>query len=1104
MTPPKTHPNAKPHAWLAPAAIVSGLLGLVLFVLTPFMPINQVQSSLQWPQQHSLRSVNAPLESYTPMDFEADVPLESTKHLHEGQSLILSTLPQDSNHAISRGLLVRYKGGDLDVIVRDQVLMELTAEDLDKLPDNASVHITSTLEATTASVTPPDDLEDSEATLTGDFRPITTGIYSELRENATSLEDAGLHVGMEINSRFTSTPSVWKYLTMWLGGLSLLVSLVCLGMLDRRDGQPSHRVLHRNALRPRLLDAIVVGVLGLWYLIGANTSDDGYILTMARSAQDSGYMANYYRWFGVPESPFGAPYYDLLSWMTNVSTASIWMRLPSLVSGIVIWFALSREVLPRLGGGVNGRRVAHWTAAFVLLAFWLPFNNGLRPEPIIAAGALLTWLSFEAAIASKRLLPAAIGTMLAAFTLACGPTGLMAVTALLASISPLIKITYQRIGLVASRTWVAVLAMIAPIGAAGTAVLVAVFGDQPLSNVMESIDVRAAKGPSLKWFHEYTRYDTLMQQTVDGSFARRVPVFIAFAALAVVIAVILRNRRIPGSVPGPAQRLMLVMVGTLFFMMFTPTKWTHHFGVWAGIAAALGALAAVGLSHLALRSARVRTLSIGAFLFVLAFALSGTNGWWYISSYGVPWFDKSIQIHGIEASNVMLSISLLVLALGAIQGFVLDVQATKAEEAGENPDEVRRGGFHQLNGLASAPIALVCAAAVLFSMGSLAKGFASQYPAYSVGLGNLRSLKGTTCALAEDVLLETNTNDAFLKPVHSRLGTSLEEGETNGFQATRVPAVIVSDDEVNPATSNSNTVDDESSTEDVTFNSGVRRNQGVNGARIQLPFGLDSSKVPVLGSYTPNGQVYADATTDWYELPQATEQAPLLVVTAAGRIAHVDINGIQQYGQELVVQYGKRGENGKVEQLGEVMMDDAGPSTVWRNLRLPLDRIPPEADVIRLHASDKSLDPKQWMAFTPPRVPDLDTLNNVVGSEVPVLLDWSVPLQFPCQRPYAHYAGVAEMPEYRISPDYGGRITGTPFQDALGGGVMGPAESVNTSYQLPSYAKSDWRRDWGSIERYRPRTNADGEEPAQAEITMETITRPPMWNPGPMNIAVLE
>ena len=33
-------------------------------------------------------------------------------------------------------------------------------------------------------------------------------------------------------------------------------------------------------------------------------------------------------------------------------------------------------------------------------------------------------------------------------------------------------------------------------------------------------------------------------------------------------------------------------------------------------------------------------------LFVLALSFSGINGYWYVSSYGVPWFDKPISLHG--------------------------------------------------------------------------------------------------------------------------------------------------------------------------------------------------------------------------------------------------------------------------------------------------------------------------------------------------------------------------------------------------------------------------------------------------------------------------
>src|SRR5690606_27422224 len=177
--------------------------------------------------------------------------------------------------------------------------------------------------------------------------------------------------------------------------------------------------------------------------IGANTSDDGYILNMARVSEKSGYLANYYRWFGVPEAPFGWSY-EVLAWMSRISESSPWMRLPTLLAGIVCWLVISREVLPRLGARVRGNQVALWTAGLVFLAFWLPYDNGLRPEPLIAAGALLTWCSIERAIATARLLPAAVAILIAAFSLAAGPTGLICIAALIAGSRPVLQIIIKR------------------------------------------------------------------------------------------------------------------------------------------------------------------------------------------------------------------------------------------------------------------------------------------------------------------------------------------------------------------------------------------------------------------------------------------------------------------------------------------------------------------------------------------------------------------------------------------------------------------------------------------------------------------------------------
>ena len=1119
----KVTPRGTAPGGLKNLAIISGLLGFLLFVLTPFLPVNQTQSTLSWPQGDSLNSVNAPLVSYAPESIDVTVPItDAIDGLRDNQSLVLSTLPADSTDATSRGLFVRSTDGGIDVVIRDQVPFELTEDEIAELDDAAVLHISSTEEETVVTV--PDETDDEAEPLRGvideDTRPQVTGIYTELDDAsgaAAALAAAGLDVEVEINSRFTTTPSPVKYIAMFAGLALLVVSLWCLHRMDQLDGRSSRRFLPAGWWKFRPLDGIVGFVLLYWHIWGANTSDDGFILTMARVSENAGYMANYYRWFGVPESPFGSPYYDLLALMAQVSTASVWMRLPALISGIIIWLVLSREILPRLGAKIAGRQVAHWTAAMVFLAFWLPYNNGTRPEPIIAMGALLTWASFERSIVTSRLLPAAIGVIIATISLGAGPTGLMAVAALLASLSSLFRIIYRRLPLLGAPPGSStgtiiqgVLAMVAPFLAAGTAILIAVFGDQTWASVMESIRVRSDKGPSMTWYEEWARYQTLMEQTVDGSLTRRFAVLMMFLCLAIVLAAILRRGRVPGAAKGPSLRLVLIIFGTMFFLMFTPTKWTHHFGVYAGIAGALAALAAVSLSYVALRSSRARTLFIGAVLFILAISLAGINGWWYVSSFGIPWFDKTIQFRGFEASTPVLFLALLVLVIGTIQSFISDLRTAQAEATGHlaEYEAERTEKLKRWTGLASAPIAIACALIVLFSMASLGKGFVSQYPAYSVGLGNLRSLTGNTCSLANDALVETNSNDSFLTPVGTDLGESLESEDNRGFEANNVPPSInqdaVSTASVGAIADSENSGGSAESTGQETGNTGgVRADTGVNGSTARLPFALDYTRVPVVGSWTSGPQFPAEITTAWYELPEATEDAPLLVVSAAGRIEHHDINGVLHDGQDLVLEYGTRGPDGEIDEdsVGEMEMLDIGPQPSWRNLRLPLEALPAEADVVRIVATDLSLDPEQWLAFTPPRVPTLDSLDNVVGSERPGLLDWSVALQFPCQRTFDHFAGVAEIPEFRISPDHPGKSTLTPFQDYDGGGVMGTAEAVNNSYELPSYTKDDWHRDWGSIEIYQRRANSEDIAPDDAEIELETIQRSGLWHPSDMMIA---
>ena len=184
---------------------------------------------------------------------------------------------------------------------------------------------------------------------------------------------------------------------------------------------------------------------------------------------------------------------------------------------------------------------------------------------------------------------------------------------------------------------------------------------------------------------------------------------------------------------------------------------------------------------------------------------------------------------------------------------------------------------------------------------------------------------------------------------------------------------------------------------------------GVNGSNAFLPFGLDPKRTPVMGSYDEN-TVAAKVTSAWYQLPPRTPDRPLVTVAAAGAIWYYEEDGSFNYGQSLKLQWGVHRPDGSYQALGEVQPIDIFPQKAWRNLRFPLAWAPPEANVARIVADDPNLSTDQWFAFTPPRVPVLETAQQLLGSQTPVMLDIATAANFPCQRPFSEHLGVAELP----------------------------------------------------------------------------------------------
>ncbi len=1067
---PRPGMNASSFRTARILATVTGLLGLLLALLTPILPITQTTAQLNWPQAGSVNSVTAPLVGYQPVELEAALPCTLIEDALESddREVLLATAPTDASEGgIQRAMFVSAGSDSVEVRTRNILVGRFSAEEL---ADSgcAELTVTSNEEATTAALVGGDG-EDVVKGIGGDHRPQTVGVFTDLTGDAP----AGLEFSAEIDSRYSSSPTVVKIVAMVLAVLLTLISLITLARLDQTDGRRHRRFLPRRWWRFDLKDGVVVGVLVLWHFIGANTADDGYILTMARAAEHSGYMSNYYRWFAAPELPFGASYY-MFTLLHHISPASILLRLPALIAGILAWLVISREVLPRLGRRARSTPVVAWTGGLLFLAFWLPLNNGLRPEPYIALGALLVWVSIERAIATRRVLPIAVALIIAGLTLSVGPTGTIAAAALLAAARPLVRVIVARAKEIG---WGATLA---PLLASGTVILTLVFADTTIRSVLDATSMKTDLGPAEEWYMEYLRYEALMTTSPDGSNARRFAVFTMLLCLITCAAMLFRKGRIPGAALGPSRRIVGITAISLAVMMFNPTKWSHHFGVYAGFAGALGALTALAVASTALRSGRNRALFTAALMFVMALSFETSNSWWYVSNYAVPFGGHRPEIGGIKIASVFIALMIIALVVALVlhvrEPFVAKRREADGDAAGA------RSRVQKLSPLVAAPLTVMAAFMLIFQIATMSAAIYLQWPGFTVGKGNLDSLRGNVCAQGDEVLVEPDPNAGMLT-ADVPAAEALTAGGSQRFTPDGLPTDLSSELEwVQPGVVGTGS-DSKRRSNSAGTGGGRNAEPGVNGSHAALPFGLDPETTPVVGSFDSSDQSTAWTTTAWYELPEnAVADDELLVVSAAGRIN--DWN--------LRVEFG-RADGDDYEVLGDDSLIDIGPSPSWRNLRLPLDDAPEGTTAVRLVALDDNPSLNEWLAFTPPRIAQTQTLQQYVGSDAPVLLDWAVALAFPCQRPFNHLNGVAEKPEFRILPDRGLAVSSTnTWQDDIGGGPLGWTGLLLDAETVPSYQNNDWDRDWGSLERFVPRVP----DATEAELELGEATRHGLWAPA--------
>ncbi|MFP5021060.1 arabinosyltransferase domain-containing protein [Pseudonocardia phyllosphaerae] len=1017
-----------------------GLLTALLSVVFPFLPVVQNTASVTWPTATSgTAPLTAPLVAYRPEKLEVSIGCDAIRSLDDrtpGLAQVWSTVPPNAPYGDTVGMSAEVADGKLTLDNRGQRVGEVAVPP----PGGPCEALTVASDGTSTTAT-----FDGQKLLSfdGDARPQITGVYSQLDGNLDPM--AGSSVRFDTDNRYDSSATWLKTIC---GALALAALAGCLFFLRRSDDVDARRILHdrrRLSVRLRGRDVVrdtgVVVVLVVWALIGSMTSDDGYILAISRGSESAGYLGNYYRWFDVPEAPFGW-FYQAYSLWSGVSEVVLWLRIPALVMGIASWFLISRALLPRLGTRVRRSRSAAWAAAGVFLCYWLPFDNGLRPESVVVIAALLSFVTLERALATRRLLPVAVALIAAAFAVAATPTGLIALAPFLAAARPLLKLLSER----AKRSgW---LTTLAPLAGAGLIVLLAIFGDQTWSTISEATRVRTEIGPNMPWSQELYRYQQLFSDSRDGPLQRRFPVLLTWLCTAVAAVVLLRRGRIPGAALGFSRRLLGSTVLSFMVLALTPTKWTHHFGAFAALGAGVAALAALATGTGVLRSRRNQSLFLGAVLAVTALAFTGPNTWWYVSNWGVPWFDKPVSIKGYSATMLLLGAAGIALLIGIVEHLRTPdiprpvVDTTRNGHDGAVPARRRRLSQAQAVRLGSAPLAVICAAMVLFQVASLAKGMEKQAGSYSLGADILTDPTGSRCGLAGRLMVETDPQAGVLPPATTPPPADAEPEVAEGFSPEGLPPV----------------------------GAGSLRDNDGDGDHLAGVTGTGPLGGPVTGSWSRDANAIGDYRSGWYALPQAARDgsAPL-VLGIAGSVGGGNSVKLQFAKDGKVVETVSPGGGaaGTVPQTA----DAAGTATTgraWRDLRLDLSgRAAAQADSVRVVASDRSLGPNSWIAVAQPRVPKLTPLTDLTAGKAGYL-DWPTAFVHPCLKRFEVNRNIGEQPSFRLLADPQQRSVGDGWGMPKGGGPQGWINLISAQRVVPTYLPGAWDYDWGQFRTYEP------------------------------------
>ena len=107
-------------------------------------------------------------------------------------------------------------------------------------------------------------------------------------------------------------------------------------------------------------------------------------------------------------------------------------------------------------------------------------------------------------------------------------------------------------------------------------------------------------------------------------------------------------------------------------------------------------MTAFAFASVGLHSRRNLALYVTALLFVVAWATSGINGWFYVGNYGVPWYDRQPVLLHQPVTSMFLALAMMTALIAGWLHFRIDYAGhTEVEEHPAQPG----AGLHPAAGV---------------------------------------------------------------------------------------------------------------------------------------------------------------------------------------------------------------------------------------------------------------------------------------------------------------------------------------------------------------------------------------------------------------------